>query len=69
MAQPLKAWRGYSEAAAQRNMKDFKSQNLANTAWAYATVEHKDEQLFRALAAAAQRRMKDFNSQNLVNTL
>ena len=33
-----------------------------------AKVEHKDEQLFTALAAAAQRRMKDFTSQDLANT-
>ena len=33
-----------------------------------ATVGHKDEQLFTALAAAAERRMRDFDSQNLANT-
>ena len=49
-------------------MMDFNSQNLANTAWAFATVGHKDERLFSTLAAAAERRMRDFNSQNLANT-
>ena len=48
-------------------MRDFKSHDLANTAWAFATVSHKDEPLFSTLAAAAERRMKDFNSQNLAN--
>ena len=45
----------------------WKHQNLANTAWAFATVGHKDERLFSTLAAAAERRMRDFNSQNLAN--
>ena len=49
-------------------MMDFNSQNLANTAWAFATVGHKDERLFSTLAAAAERRTMDFNSQNLANT-
>ena len=46
----------------------WKHQNLANTAWAFATVGHKDERLFSTLAAAAERRMRDFNSQELANT-
>ena len=33
-----------------------------------ATVDHKDKQLFTALAAAAQQRMKVFKSQDLANT-
>merc|ERR1712224_998624 len=49
-------------------MRDFNSQNLANTAWAFATLGHKDEWLFAALAAAAERRLRDFNSQELANT-
>ena len=49
-------------------MRDFKSQELANTAWAFATVGHKEEQLFMTLAAAGERRMRDFNLQNLTNT-
>ena len=49
-------------------MRDFASQNLVNTAWAFATVGHKKERLFTAMAAAAERRMRDFNSQDLVNT-
>ncbi len=49
-------------------MRDFDSQNLANTAWSFATVGHKEARLFTALAAAAERRMRDFNSQALANT-
>ena len=49
-------------------MEDFNSQELANTAWAFATVSRKDERLFTTLAAAAERRMRDFNSQELANT-
>ena len=49
-------------------MGDFNPQDLANTAWAFATVSHKDEGLFTALAAAAERHMGDFNLQELANT-
>ena len=49
-------------------MRDFNSQDLANTAWAFAMVGRKDERLFSMLAAAAEQRMRDFNSQNLANT-
>ena len=49
-------------------MRDFNSQELANTAWAFATVGRKDERLFSTLAAAAEQRMRDFNSQELANT-
>ena len=55
-------------ALAEQRMRDFNSQDLANTAWAFATVGHKDERLFSMLAAAAERRMRDFNSQVLANT-
>ena len=56
-------------AAAERRMRDFNSQSLANTAWVFATVGHKDERLFKALAAATEQRMRDFNSQELANTV
>ena len=49
-------------------MRDFNPQDLANTAWAFATVGHEEKQLFTSLAAAVERRMKEFNSQELVNT-
>ena len=49
-------------------MRDFNSQGLANTAWAFATVGCKGGQLFTALAVVAERHMRDFNSQDLANT-
>ena len=52
---------------AERRLDEFNAQNLANTAWAFATVAtagHKDKRLFSMLAAAvAERRTGDFNSQ------
>ena len=47
-------------------MENLKSQALANTAWSFAKLSGKDEQLFTALAAAAsERHMWEFNSQEL----
>ena len=40
--------------AAKQRMKNFNSQALANTLWAFATVGRKDEQLFTAWADAAK---------------
>ena len=64
----FQAWGGYSKAAAEQRMRDFHSQSLANTAWAFASMGYKEERLFTALAAAAERRMRDFTSQDLANT-
>ena len=55
-------------ALAEQHMRDFNSQNIANTAWGFAAVGHKDEQMFSKLAAAAEQGMTDFNSQDLANT-
>ena len=41
------------EAVADWCMKDFKSQGLSNTAFAFTTVGHKDEWLFKAVAVTA----------------
>ena len=49
-------------------MGELNLQNLANTAWAFATAGHMDASLFGALATAAQRCMVAFNSQALANT-
>ena len=40
--------------ATKKRMKDFKLQNLMNSAWAFATVGRKEEQLFTVLADAAK---------------
>ena len=47
---------------------DFKVQELANTAWAFATASQQDAQLFAALARAAELRLGNFNVQGLANT-
>ena len=53
---------------AEWRLDKFNAQALANTAWAFATAGHKDEQLFKALAAMAERRLDQFNAQELANT-
>ena len=53
---------------AERRLDQFKAQGLANTAWAFATVGQKDDQLFKALARMAERRLDQFNGQELANT-
>ena len=55
--------------AAQQCVSDFNSQELANTAWAFATVGQSDALLSTALARAAERRVGDFNAQELANTV
>ena len=62
------AWLEYSEAAIDRRMRDFDPQSLANTAWAFATSGHQEEQLFTALAVATEWHIRDFNEQALANT-
>ena len=47
---------------------DFKVQELANAAWAFATASQQDAQLFAALARAAELHLGDFKVQNLANT-
>ena len=54
--------------AAELRLDDFKVQDLANTAWAFATANQSDAQLFAALAGAVQLRLGDFNVQHLANT-
>ena len=61
-------WGGYSKAAAERRVGDFNAQELANTAWAFATAGQSDALLFMTLARAAERRVGDFNAQGLANT-
>ena len=49
-------------------MGNFNPQNLANTAWAFATVGQPDVQLFMVLARAAEWSMGEFKAQCLANT-
>jgi len=54
--------------AVQRRLSEFNQQDVANTAWAFATVKYRDEELFAALAIAADRRLSEFNPQEVANT-
>ena len=53
---------------AERRVGNFNAQELANTAWTFATVDQSDALIFIALARAAEQRMTNFNPQNLANT-
>ena len=48
-------------------MSEFKAQSIANTAWAFATLDYLDEGRFAALARAAELRISEFNVQNITN--
>jgi len=41
---------------------------VANTTWAFATVNHRNEELISALTMAAERRLSEFNPQSVANT-
>jgi hypothetical protein len=49
-------------------LHDFNSQELANTAWAFATAGHAAQALLDAIAAVAVPRLREFNPQGLANT-
>ena len=53
---------------AERRLDEFNAQDLANTAWAFATVGQKDDQLFKALARMAERHLDKFRQQQIANT-
>jgi hypothetical protein len=52
-----------AEAAVRVGFGSFKPQELANTAWAFATAGHAAPALLDAIAAAAVLRLRDFNPQ------
>ena len=53
---------------AERRIDEFNAQELANNAWALATVGQHDEKLFKAVARMAERRLDKFSAQDLANT-
>ena len=53
--------------AVDRRLSDFKAQDAATTAWAFATVKQSDEKLFASLARAAERCVSSFTVKNLAN--
>ena len=42
--------------------------NIANTAWAFATLGHENKALFESLGDEAVRKIRDFKPQELANT-
>ena len=53
---------------AELRLDEFNAQGLANTAWAFATVSQKDEQLFKLVTKMAERRLDECKAQDLANT-
>ncbi len=51
--------------AAKQRMSEFGDQNLANTAWAFATMHQSYEKLSTAMARALEQRISEFSIQNL----
>ena len=50
------------QAAVERRVCEFNSQDCANMAWAFATAGQADALLFAALACAGERRVGNFRS-------
>ena len=53
--------------AAERRLGEFNAQELANTAWAFATADQPDALLFAALARAMERHLGEWDGQGLAN--
>ena len=53
---------------AERHLDKFNLQELANMAWAFATVGQQDAQLFKALSRMVVQRLDKFKAQELANT-
>ena len=54
--------------AAERWLSNFNPQEVANTAWALATVNYRAEKLFASLAIVSERRPSDFKPQEVANS-
>ena len=54
--------------AAEQQLSEFKSQDVANTAWAAALVWQSDDQLFAVRALAAERVASGLKAQAVANT-
>ena len=69
MAQAILAQASLTETDSERGdsvmsaLHTMPVEELANTAWAFATVKQSDEKLFTELAKEAERRMSEFNAQ------
>ena len=54
---------------AVRRLSEFNAQGLANTAWAFATVSHRDEKMLTVFARAVEWRVGEVNLQGVEMTL
>jgi hypothetical protein len=52
---------------ARRRLREFKSQEIANLAWAFAKAGHKAPELFDALGAEIPHRLREFPPQEVAN--
>ena len=53
---------------AERRLSEFNPQNVANTAWAFATVNYRDENLFASLTIVAEWRIGSINPKSVTKT-
>ena len=53
--------------AAEHRVSKLNEQELANTAWSFATVTQSDEKLFATLVRAVEWRVREFTAQGLAN--
>jgi hypothetical protein len=53
---------------AEKWLSEFNPQNVADTAWAFATVNYRDEKLLAALARVLEQQLNEFNLQAVANT-
>ena len=54
---PVPPWRYRLARMAERRLDEVNAQELANTAWAFATVNHSDKMLLTAMARETERRV------------
>ena len=60
---PVPPWRYRLARAGEQRLVDFNMQELANTAWAFATASQLHAQLFAVLARTAELGLRDLNVQ------
>ena len=65
---PVPPWRYRLAKVAEWRVGSFNTQNVANTAWAFAQAGQLDTQLFMVLARVVEWREGSFPTQDLANT-
>ena len=53
---------------AQSLVTEFNTQEIANSAWAFARLGQLDDKLFEALSKETKLRVSEFKAQEIVNT-